>query len=57
MFVIHPSEGSYIFSKFQKLFLVFQHFETQDVFKSEHQQIAFSIFVQRTSDLSNDRLI
>jgi hypothetical protein len=54
MFVIHPSEGSYPFSK---LFLVFQHFEAQGVFKSEHQQIAFSKISQRTSDLSSDRLI
>jgi hypothetical protein len=57
MFVIHPSEGSYPFSKLSKLFLVLQHFEAQGVFKSEHQQIAFSNFFQRTSDLSSDRLI
>jgi hypothetical protein len=57
MFVIHPSEGSYPFSKLSKLFLVLQHFEAWDVFKSGHQQIAFSIYFQRTSDLSSDCLI
>jgi hypothetical protein len=50
MFVIHLSEGSYPFSKLSKFFLVLQHFEAQDFLKSEHQQIAFSIFFQRTND-------